>query len=80
QIILNPGAFINVILCSCNDTFQSVYPQCVDCFEQTNQTDLLATTDAPAIVDSICALAGSLVGGATATDGDMVPRCRVAHP
>jgi len=30
QIILNPGAFIDVILYSCNDTFQHVYSQCVD--------------------------------------------------
>jgi hypothetical protein len=30
QIIFNPGAFIDVIKCSCTDTFQAAFPQCVD--------------------------------------------------
>lgn len=30
QIIFNPGAFIDVIKCACVDTFQAVFPQCVD--------------------------------------------------
>lgn len=30
KVIANPGAFISVIKCSCTDTFQSVFPQCVD--------------------------------------------------
>jgi len=33
--------FIDVIQCACTDTFQSAYPQCVDCFTQTNQTAFL---------------------------------------
>ncbi len=30
QIIFNPGAFVDVIQCSCTETFQAVFPQCVD--------------------------------------------------
>ena len=30
QIIFNPGAFVDVIKCACADTFQAVFPQCVD--------------------------------------------------
>jgi hypothetical protein len=30
QIIYNPGAFIDVIQCSCTETFSAAFPQCVD--------------------------------------------------
>ncbi|KAJ3806764.1 hypothetical protein F5876DRAFT_9150, partial [Lentinula aff. lateritia] len=58
-IIFNPGAFIAVIQCSCTETFQSIFPQCVDCFEQTNQTDVLGAPDLPSVLQgmrNICAL------------------------
>ncbi|KAJ3828705.1 hypothetical protein F5880DRAFT_1472041, partial [Lentinula raphanica] len=73
-IIFNPGAFINVIQCSCTETFQSVFPQCVDCFEQTNQTDVLGATDLPSVLQgmrNICALESTLLGSAAATDGEL---------
>ncbi|KIK66245.1 hypothetical protein GYMLUDRAFT_157963 [Collybiopsis luxurians FD-317 M1] len=72
QIIFNPGAFINVIQCSCTETFQSVFPQCVDCFEQTNQTDVLAAPDLPSVLSGmrqICALESTLLGSAVLSDG-----------
>ncbi|KAJ3798453.1 hypothetical protein GGU11DRAFT_780950 [Lentinula aff. detonsa] len=74
QIIFNPGAFINVIQCSCTETFQSVFPQCVDCFEQTNQTDVLGAPDLPSVLQgmrNICALESTLLGSAAATDGEL---------
>ena len=40
-MIYEPTRFIDVIQCACTDTFQSAYPQCVDCFTQTNQTAFL---------------------------------------
>lgn len=39
--MFNPLEFLSVINCACADTFQSAYPQCVDCFEHTNQTVFL---------------------------------------
>ncbi|KAF9074384.1 hypothetical protein BDP27DRAFT_1316986 [Rhodocollybia butyracea] len=74
EIIFNPGAFISVIQCSCTETFQSVFPQCVDCFEQTNQTDVLATPDLGTVLQgmrNICALESTLLGSAAATDGEL---------
>ncbi|KAF8889125.1 hypothetical protein BD779DRAFT_420511 [Infundibulicybe gibba] len=41
MIIFNPGAFLDIIKCACTDTFQSAFPQCVDCFIKTNQSDVL---------------------------------------
>ncbi|KAJ3997487.1 hypothetical protein F5050DRAFT_1416914 [Lentinula boryana] len=73
-IIFNPGAFISVIQCSCTETFQSVFPQCVDCFEQTNQTDVLGAPDLPSVLQgmrNICALESTLLGSAAATDGEL---------
>jgi hypothetical protein len=72
QIIFNPGQFINVIQCSCTETFQAVFPQCVDCFEQTNQTDVLAAPDLPSVLQGmrqICALESTLLGSAALSDG-----------
>ncbi|KAL4244378.1 hypothetical protein ABKN59_010534 [Abortiporus biennis] len=66
MIIFNPGAFIDVIKCACTDTFQSTFPQCVDCFVQTNQTQWLEPPeDLPSIVDGmrkICAIESTLLG------------------
>lgn len=36
SIFNDPLSYIAVIKCSCTDTFQSVFPQCVDCFQNTN--------------------------------------------
>ncbi|KAJ7573977.1 hypothetical protein C8J56DRAFT_980401 [Mycena floridula] len=67
QIIFNPGAFIDIIQCACTDTFQSAYPQCVDCFQQTGQTEFLGTgVDLPQVIvgiQHICALESTLLGG-----------------
>ncbi|KAI0698203.1 hypothetical protein C8T65DRAFT_661056 [Cerioporus squamosus] len=76
MIIFNPGAFIDVIKCACADTFQSTYPQCVDCFIQTNQTQYLNSSDLPAVVDGmrkICALESTLLGGVATADGEVTP-------
>ncbi|EKM52374.1 uncharacterized protein PHACADRAFT_198429 [Phanerochaete carnosa HHB-10118-sp] len=83
MILFNPGAFIDVIKCACTDTFQSAYPQCVDCFEKTNQTSFLNTTNAPAVVNGIrdiCSLASIFVGGAPSADGEITPTSSVASP
>ncbi|KAG8908246.1 hypothetical protein FRB99_008311 [Tulasnella sp. 403] len=71
QIIWNPGAFISVIQCSCTDTFQSFFPQCVDCFIQTNQTQVLQTNNLPGVVSGIrtvCGMLSTLVGGVASTN------------
>ncbi|KIP03022.1 hypothetical protein PHLGIDRAFT_111344 [Phlebiopsis gigantea 11061_1 CR5-6] len=76
MVIFNPGAFVDVIKCACADTFQSAYPQCVDCFEKTNQTSFLNTTDTNSVlsgINSICALASTLIGGAPSADGEVTP-------
>jgi len=75
-VLFNPGAFINVIECSCTDTFQSAFPQCVDCFEKTNQTAVLNTNNLPSLVNSIrevCSFASSLLGNASNVDGETTP-------
>lgn len=74
EIIFNPGAFINIIECACTETFQSVFPQCVDCFEQTNQTDVLGAPDLDTVLQgmrNICALESTLLGSAAAGDGEL---------
>uniref|UniRef100_A0A8H7XML5 Uncharacterized protein n=1 Tax=Psilocybe cubensis TaxID=181762 RepID=A0A8H7XML5_PSICU len=74
RIIFNPGAFIDVIRCACADTFKSVFPQCVDCFIQTNQTDVLDTSDLPSLVGSIrqiCSLESALLGNVSGVDASL---------
>ncbi|KAG7087749.1 hypothetical protein E1B28_013690 [Marasmius oreades] len=74
MIIFNPGAFINVIQCSCTETFQSVFPQCVDCFIRTNQTDVLQAPSLPDVLQGmqkICALSSSLLGGVASANGEI---------
>lgn len=73
MIIFNPGAFINVIQCACTDTFQSVFPQCADCFQKTNQSDVLDAPDLPSVVSgmrNICALASTLFGNVSGVDNE----------
>jgi len=67
-IMYNPLMFFSVIECACTDTFQSAYPQCVDCFEQTNQTVFLEPTNGQNLssvitgMRQICALGSSIFG------------------
>ncbi|KAK7447061.1 hypothetical protein VKT23_014272 [Stygiomarasmius scandens] len=73
-IIFNPGAFINVIQCACTETFQSVFPQCVDCFVRTNQTQVLDAPDLNSVVDGmrkICAIESTLLGGVASANGEL---------
>ncbi|PBK85696.1 hypothetical protein ARMGADRAFT_999456 [Armillaria gallica] len=74
MIIFNPGAFVDVIQCACTETFQSVFPQCVDCFQATNQTDVLEGNDLPSIVSGmrkICALESTLLGNVSESNGEV---------
>jgi len=71
QIIFNPLPFVDVIECSCTDTFKSAFPQCVDCFQQTNQTDVLNSDNLPAVVSgmrTICGMVSTLLGGVASTN------------
>ncbi|KIK04545.1 hypothetical protein K443DRAFT_675795 [Laccaria amethystina LaAM-08-1] len=71
MVIFNPGAFISVIKCACLDTFQAVFPQCVDCFVKTGQDDVIICPDLPAVVSGmrkICAIESTLLGNVTATN------------
>ncbi|KAH7341640.1 hypothetical protein B0J17DRAFT_765668 [Rhizoctonia solani] len=72
SIILNPVAFYDLIKCACTDTFQSTFPQCVDCFIQTNQTlviqmDIIpGSSELPTVITGmrqVCALSSTLLGG-----------------
>ncbi|KAG8740663.1 hypothetical protein FRC10_004073 [Ceratobasidium sp. 414] len=83
QIILDPVGFYDLIKCSCTDTFQSAFPQCVDCFVQTNQTTVLdtGTHDLPSIVNGmrqICSLASVLLGGAAAANSQVASSSTIA--
>ncbi|KAL7412159.1 hypothetical protein BDY24DRAFT_416345 [Mrakia frigida] len=77
-ILFNPLAFIDVIQCACTETFQAVFPQCVDCFEKTNQTYYLTsqsdTTDAGSFVTGlreVCGLASALLGGVAVANSEV---------
>ncbi|KAI5119264.1 hypothetical protein M0805_007267 [Coniferiporia weirii] len=76
NVIFNPGAFIDVIECACTDTFQSAYPQCVDCFTKTNQTSFLSApaSSLPGIlsgIQKVCALESTLIGNVSSVDGEV---------
>jgi len=76
MIIFNPGAFIDVIKCACAETFQAVFPQCVDCFIRTGQQNVLNNTNLPSIVSdirNICALQSTLLGNVTDTNSNPPP-------
>ncbi|KAH8831202.1 hypothetical protein DL96DRAFT_1524084 [Flagelloscypha sp. PMI_526] len=77
-ILFNPGGFVDVIKCACTDTFQSAFPQCVDCFQKTNQTWALDQTvaDPNDVVNGmrkVCALASTLIGNVSNTNGETTP-------
>lgn len=78
SIFNNPIAYINAIKCACTDTFQSVYPQCLDCFQRTDQCYYLGTdsqgTGAGNVISnmrSICGLGSALLGGVASANGDL---------
>ena len=83
SIFNNPIGYINVIKCACTDTFQAAYPQCLDCFQHTDQCYYLGTdpqgTRAGKVITNlrnICGLGSALLGGvATANNnvGTVVP-------
>ncbi|GAA5881591.1 hypothetical protein JCM16303_005502 [Sporobolomyces ruberrimus] len=68
-MIFNPASFYNAIKCGCADTFNSAYPQCVDCFVQTNQCQeflgVPSEQNASSILDGIrnvCGFGSALIG------------------
>ncbi|KDN39844.1 hypothetical protein K437DRAFT_270171 [Tilletiaria anomala UBC 951] len=76
SIFNNPLNYIAVIKCACTDTFQAVYPQCVDCFQHTDQCWWLGTdpkgTGAPQLVTNIrqiCGFGSALLGGVAGANG-----------
>jgi len=75
MIIFNPGAFIDVLECACTDTFRSAFPQCVDCFGQTNQTWVYGEDDTlPAVVNNlrdVCAFASTIIGHVASADSEL---------
>jgi len=84
-IIFAPQTFLDVIKCSCTETFKAAFPQCVDCFTLTNQTDVLQAQNLPSVLDGmrqICALESTLLGGVAATNSQLVSQTpiSVAHP
>jgi len=65
MVIFNPSAFVDVVRCACADTFLAVFPQCVDCFVRTNQTDVLEAPSLPDILEGmrhVCALQSIFYG------------------
>ncbi|KAF8735381.1 hypothetical protein AX14_002191 [Amanita brunnescens Koide BX004] len=76
MVLFNPGAFIDVIKCACTDTFQAAFPQCVDCFIQTNQTDVLNTPNLPSLVDNIrtvCSFTSTVLSNKTTSSSVPAP-------
>lgn len=74
SIIMNPLPFIDVIECSCTDTFKSAFPQCVDCFQMTNQTDVLQSDNLPAVISgmrTVCGMMSTLVGSVASTNREL---------
>lgn len=84
-ILWNPKDFISVINCACTDTFKSTYPQCVDCFEQTNQTVFLEPSggNLSSIVvgmRQICALGSAIFGGVASANSQLPGQTPVPAP
>ncbi len=76
SIFNDPISYIAVIKCACTDTFQAVYPQCVDCFQHTDQCWYLGTdpqgTGAPQLITNIrqiCGFGSALLGGVAGANG-----------
>ncbi|GAA6008506.1 hypothetical protein JCM11491_004502 [Sporobolomyces phaffii] len=69
NMLFNPASFYNAIKCACTDTFSSAYPQCVDCFVQTNQCQeflgVPSEQNSSSILDglrNVCGFGSTLVG------------------
>nr|CDI52815.1 putative protein [Melanopsichium pennsylvanicum 4] len=78
SIFNNPVGYINVIKCACTDTFQAVYPQCLNCFQRTNQCYYLGTdpqgTEAGKVTTNlrnICGLGSALLSGVASANNDI---------
>lgn len=78
SIFNDPIAYISAIKCACTDTFQAVYPQCLDCFQRTNQCYYLGTdpqgTGANNVITNIrqiCGLGSALLGDVASANGDI---------
>jgi len=76
SIIFAPQQFIDVINCACTDTFKSAYPQCVDCFTQTNQTGFLVPQNGnlSSVVTGmrqICGMLSALFGGVASQNSQL---------
>lgn len=78
SIFNDPFAYINVIRCACTDTFQSVFPQCVDCFQHTDQCYYIGTdpkgTGAPSLITNIrniCGFGSALLGGVASANSNV---------
>ncbi|KAJ7270641.1 hypothetical protein B0H12DRAFT_1093219 [Mycena haematopus] len=62
-VLDNPGSFVDVLTCGCSTTFNITFPECVDCFENTNQQDVLNMDDPDAVLTGltkVCALERSV--------------------
>jgi len=84
-IILAPLQFINVLNCACTTTFQAAYPQCVDCFTQTNQTAFLLPkngnlSSVVAGMYQICAMLSTLLGGVASKNSQLPGQTPVTVP
>jgi len=85
QIMFNPLAFLDVIGCACTDTFQSTYPQCVDCFTQTNQTGFLVPDNGnlSSVITGmrqICALGSSIFGHVASVNSQLPGETPITVP
>ncbi|BGP11057.1 hypothetical protein JCM10049v2_006956 [Rhodotorula toruloides] len=71
QMLFYPVSFVDAIKCACTDTFSSAYPQCVDCFVQTNQCEEYLgvpslEANSSSIFDgmrNVCGFGSALLGG-----------------
>lgn len=76
-ILYDPFQFLEVINCACADTFQMAYPQCVDCFMQTNQTGFLEPNNGEGLnsvvtgIRDICALGSTIFGGVASVNSQL---------
>jgi hypothetical protein len=77
SILVSPLSFLGEITCACSSTFQYYFPQCVDCFELTNQTVYIEPSNGNMSsivqgVHDICAL-GSVIFGGVASVNSQLP-------
>jgi len=84
-ILYDPTKFVDVIRCACTDTFQAAYPQCVDCFTQTNQTAFLVPDNGnlSSVITGmrqICALLSTLLGGVATTNSELPGQTPITVP